>query len=142
MNSSVLDQKTGCWNWQKATKHGYAVTSKQNRQVLAHREMLKFHTGLNPDNKTLACHKCDNPKCINPEHLFWGTPKENSQDMVKKGRGADTKSAARARSKLTEENISEIRLLRKNGSELLEIAGKFSISFQQVSKICLYQRWA
>lgn len=143
LKSSVLiDEKTGCWNWTKATKHGYAVTSKQNVQKLAHREMLKYSTGLNPDRSTLACHKCDNPKCINPDHLFWGTSKDNAQDMIKKGRQADIKLIKRKLSKLSQEDVNKIRELRKNGDSLNSIAAKFNISFQQVSKICLMQRWA
>lgn len=143
LKSSVLiDDKTGCWNWQKATKNGYAVTSKQNVQKLAHREMLKYSTGLNPDKNILACHKCDNPKCINPDHLFWGTSRENRQDMFNKNRQPDFKKIRRAMSKLSKYDVNEIRFLRKNGDSLNSIASKFGISFQQVSKICLNQRWS
>lgn len=142
ISHSKIDRLTGCWNWQKSTKHGYAVTSKQNVQVLAHREMLKFKTGLNPDKNISACHECDNPKCINPLHLFWGTPKENTQDMYSKNRQPDFKKLARNRSKLNQEDVFKIRELRKNGEELKSIAAKFNVSFQTVSRICLNKRWA
>lgn len=75
----------GCWNWKGCTNnrgYGWFQTGKTS---LAHRISYKLFYGISPKNK-LVLHKCDNPKCVNPDHLFLGTHKDNMIDMVNKGR--------------------------------------------------------
>jgi len=80
------DENSGCWLWQKSvTRGGYGQQGYKMYNYSAHRLSWIFSVG--PIPKGLAvCHKCDNPLCINPEHLFLGTQKDNVQDMMKKGR--------------------------------------------------------
>lgn len=78
--------ENGCWNWTgKKNEHGYGTITVDGRYTRAHRAMFFL---LNPkaDHSLVVMHKCDNPQCVNPEHLALGTQKENMMDMHSKGR--------------------------------------------------------
>lgn len=85
VNSDRLDSGCLIWNGAKAGSGLYPVIRDwDNRQRRVSRILLEMFVGAQ-DNK-LACHSCDTPACINISHLYWGTPKENMEDMVSKGR--------------------------------------------------------
>lgn len=76
----------GCWEWQRArNKAGYGNVVHNGRTWLSHRLPYMFATGQNP-GELLVCHRCDNPPCINPDHLYLGTYKDNASDMHNRGR--------------------------------------------------------
>lgn len=77
---------SGCWEWTGARlKFGHGIFWTGDRKVVAHRWAYEDAKGPIPPG-LIACHHCDNPPCVNPEHIFIGTHKDNSQDAIKKGR--------------------------------------------------------
>lgn len=77
---------TGCWEWQACTNNiGYGFIRDSGKMRTAHRVSYELFKGLIPAGK-IVCHTCDNPKCVNPDHLWIGTNKDNYDDMVRKGR--------------------------------------------------------
>lgn len=84
--------ENGCWEWTGATSpRGYGkIKWRKFGDLRVHRVAAMLWLGIALDDPRLACHKCDNPKCFNPEHLFMGTSSDNQVDCVRKGRNART----------------------------------------------------
>lgn len=82
---SNIDKTETCWNWTKGTSRGYGIFFA-GKMIKAHRYSYLLHKGAIP-KKMIICHKCDNPLCVNPEHLYAGTYKDNAQDRERRGRG-------------------------------------------------------
>jgi hypothetical protein len=81
------DERTGCWNWTGARiATGYGVMQYMGKRQSVHRVSAMLYLGLKPESKLLVLHRCDNPSCFNPKHLFLGTNLDNNLDCVNKGR--------------------------------------------------------
>lgn len=78
--------KSGCWQWKgSSNKDGYGTTRYMGKSIMAHRLSFLLHGGEIPDGMCVL-HSCDNPPCVNPDHLFLGTHQDNMDDMARKGR--------------------------------------------------------
>jgi hypothetical protein len=132
----------GCWVFTGSLdKDGYGVFNYgRGKQVRAHRMSYEFYISQIPKGY-LVCHKCDNPSCINPSHLFLGSHKDNTQDMIKKDRKICLKGSKHHYSKITETDVLAIRQKRLLGLKLKNIGNEFAISFQTVSSICKGKTW-
>lgn len=125
-----LDPATGCWEWQGCkNRKGYGDFWNPQGERLAHRLSYVLHNGPIPPG-LLVCHKCDNPGCVNPKHLFLGTDKVNADDRAAKGRSA--KGERNGRAKLTDEQVRQIRA--STGTQAA-VAKQFGISNGMVWKI-------
>ncbi len=123
-----------CWEWKGSFRGKYGQIRVNKKQYSAHRFSWILHNGHPGDLWVL--HKCDNVKCVNPNHLFLGTAKENTHDMINKGRkpiGTNHKS-----SKLTNSEIYAIRSSKMKQRELAEIYG---VDQTQISNIKNKKQW-
>lgn len=129
----------GCIEWQGSiNKYGYGLTNINRKTVTAHRAMYALKVGPIPDGAFLL-HTCDNPKCVNPEHLVIGDTNQNMADMVTKGRQYKPVGSMNNMSKITEKEALEIF----NGDGCFQdIADAYGISRSTVSMIKSGKRWA
>lgn len=132
-----------CWEWTgPKIKHGYGRTSFEHENMLAHRMAWIVTFGKIPEGMDV-CHKCDNPSCCNPAHLFIGSHYDNMRDMVKKGRchPPDNKGENNGMSKLNKDQVVTIRLLHKTGASRIELAQKFKVTKSCIDLIVNEIRW-
>ena len=137
----VKDEVTECWVWTAAHHvkgYGEIKIPKTRKQIPAHRLSYLIHRGLIPNGKCVL-HRCDNPKCVNPEHLFVGTKMDNALDMVKKMRHCY--GERQGGHKLTEKEVLDIHRLLKMDVKQKSIAQMFGIGEMQISRIKRGTRW-
>jgi len=132
-----------CWEWTGPLNnwgYGRAKLSTIKTQI-ASRVAWILTSGVTPPKGVLVCHKCDNPKCCRPDHLFLGTPSDNSQDRENKSRGRDVKGRNHHHAKLTNENVRDILKMRSEGLFLREIAEKFKVTIATISYVTTGKTW-
>lgn len=114
-----------CWIWVGAKRKGYGNFFFCGSNVSAHRFSYEHHIGEIPEG-LLVCHKCDNPACVNPEHLFVGSVAENTADMLKKGR--QSKGAPPDKLAIKQNVIEKIHALHLTGLSNRKIANLLGVS--------------
>ena len=134
--------ETGCWEWRgRRDKKNYGVMSLRDvRQTFAHRVAYDVWCGV-LDEKLCVLHRCDNPPCINPDHLWLATNKENLLDMTRKFRGNTTV--------MTEDGVRQVRAARETFSgergELTplaeSLAAQYGVSISTIRSIWSHRTW-
>jgi hypothetical protein len=106
-----------CWEWTgRRHRQGYGIFWIGTKPLLGHRVAFEFERGPIPAGQCV-CHRCDNPPCVNPAHLFLGTQRENMRDMSRK----------RRRHALSEGQVAEVRSLREGGLTVKQVAARFGV---------------
>jgi len=130
-----------CWEFQGWIHpiSGYGIIKLNRKRFFAHRYSFEVHYGIF-DYSLKICHKCDNTRCVNPNHLFIGTQKDNMQDKVSKNR--QNQKETHHNVKLTTEEVKEIR--KACSSKIFShsrIASFFGVRRETISKIHQGIRW-
>ena len=143
----IINQTTGCWEWQGAKKNGYGHTiagSRTNgtrKRIPAHRLSYQTFVGQIPEGMEI-CHRCDNRCCVNPEHLFIGTRQDNVDDREAKGRNRPPKGSNNGRAKLTEDAVLRARLERmEKHTSFQKLADKYGVSKHTMQQAIKWRLW-
>lgn len=132
----------GCWEWQSAFgSRGYGIFwhGKERRSLMAHRFALEVHLGFNFPSEQVVMHSCDNPKCVNPDHLSLGSIRDNALDAKSKGRLAIGERNGGG-VKLTDEAVAAIKS-RKGITSGQSEASLYGVSRTTVNAIRRNERW-
>lgn len=138
-----VDPSTGCHVWRRGKgSHGYGELTVNGKKILAHRYGYQRKYGpIAPGLQ--ACHKCDNKLCVNPDHIFPGTDRENKQDALAKGKGRRGihRGEANKKAKLTSADVRRIRRRLATGEQQIAIARDYGLHKTNVSCIARGITW-
>ena len=146
--SRVQKQDSGCWEFTGSTAqqgYGSIYDHSKRRYVRAHRAAWELKNGPIPEG-LFICHKCDNPCCVNPDHLFAGTHQDNVNDREAKGRGNHSTEHLhhgfnRFAAKLTPEQVRSIREKASQGARPKDLAKEFNTHAVNVRLIIRRKTW-
>jgi Na+-translocating ferredoxin:NAD+ oxidoreductase RnfC subunit len=129
---TFFKQSDGCWLWEGSLRgKGYGGYKENGKMHIASRVSYELYKEPIPQG-VLVCHKCNTPSCVNPSHLYLGTYSDNTQQAVEEGRQFVAKGELNGSSKLTEEQVIQIRCDTRSQRA---IAKDFNISQLHVSRI-------
>lgn len=146
-----VEKTDGCWNWTASLKMGYGQMKIAGVFIAAHRFSFELHNTKIPVGM-FVCHHCDNRRCVRPDHLFLGTPKDNIVDAANKGRLASQRIGSPQRlnvprgerqnlAKLTEDAVRTIRSLYLDGWTQVQLAQRFGVRQCSISSILCGKTW-
>jgi hypothetical protein len=132
-----------CWPWTgKLTPFGYGEMQVKGVCHRAHRLVYELTRGIELPRLTkfssdsqIVMHSCDNPSCCNPKHLILGTPKLNTQDMIKKGRRNAPAGLGHCHAKFDAPTVKEIRTKFSNGQIRASLAREYGVTFFTINAI-------
>ena len=138
-----VDRKSsGCWEWQAATdKDGYGIFTYQGKMYKTHRLSIILD-GHDIPSGMMVCHHCDNPGCVNPDHLYIGDAWSNMADKVERGRAYCPQGEKHHHAKLTENDVRGVRAAVRFGFNTKSVARIFGVRQEHVNKIVRGERWS
>jgi hypothetical protein len=130
---SHVQKSDGCWIWTGCkNKEGYGLFCEHQKQRKAYRVAYELTYGAIPSGK-IICHKCNNPPCVRPDHLYAGTHLDNGRDMANAGTFVH---------KLTPEKVIEIRKLYAEGKQSLSMLSKqFGVNVSAIHAVIQRRHW-
>ena len=152
---SKVRKSDDCWEWTGSMRaNGYGCFWYRGKHQQAHRVAWQLERGDIPDG-LYACHRCDNRRCVRPDHLFLGTPSENNYDASSKGRNGAHTHPEKYRNgcpikpigeqngiaKLTAQAVRDIRALAANGHRHKSIASRYGVDKSSISKVVRRETW-
>lgn len=141
---SKVNKTDDCWLWagRSIASGGYgAISNKRGHMLKAHRLSYELANGPIPEG-LYVYHKCDNPPCVNPSHLFLGTPADNVKDMEDKGRDRKAFGEMAPKSKLTERQVLEIReLFPKLNISYSAMGRRYGVKHSAIKNIINRKHW-
>lgn len=138
----IVSDADVCWPWTRSRlPKGYGRIYVAGKFLLAHRVAYELRRGPIPSG-LLVLHRCDNPPCCNPKHLFLGTHQDNVRDMTTKGRAFYINGERVGNAKLTEQNVRDARRLLADGHLThREIGRELGVSATAISNIATGRTW-
>lgn len=137
--SRIKVNAAGCFEWQGCkSERGYGLTRFEGKQTGAHRASYMAFRGPIKDG-LFVCHRCDNPCCINPAHLFLGTGLDNTRDAANKGRMAHGERQWLA--KLTTDGVAEIVRRYSAGASITDLASEFNVNRCTIRRVLIGETW-
>lgn len=139
--TKIAERDNGCWEWIGAlTWQGYGAHSVARRMWRAHRYSFAIHNGYLPA-EAFICHTCDNPPCVNPDHLYAGDGKTNIRDMLERNRRVHTCGERDGNAKLTTAAVLDIRKEQIGGASLTVLAARHGVSKSCVGDVLRGRTW-
>lgn len=139
----IPEPNSGCWLWFGMEQQGrrYGLFCWKQKTVKAHRAAWSIYRGDIPDGLHVL-HRCDNPPCVNPDHLFLGTHQDNMRDCSEKGRATGPRGETARHAKLTAAKVIEMRRLHeRNGVSVQDLVVRFGVHKATVHKILKGNLW-
>lgn len=142
LSQSIPEPNSGCWLWlrgkPKLIAKSYGRLQDGGVKQGAHRVSWLVFNGPIPDGLCVL-HKCDTPSCVNPKHLLLGTLRDNSRDMVAKGRGRKAFGCGDKHpfAVLTDAQVVEIRQAALNGASRKSLSEQYQVTINVISRICI-----
>lgn len=140
-----VDKTDSCWIWKGyRDSKGYGeIAGADGKRTRAHRVSWLFYRGQIPDG-ICVCHRCDNPPCVNPNHLFLGTQADNLRDMRTKKRWTPRVivGGANPRCRFTADQVLALRKSFDAGGTLTEVAKKYALPISTVWNIVHRKTWS